>query len=225
MSDKESKVCLFNDVSPTIEYYFDNPLILAGVGITLVKDLKHRFVASNALFSRFSGVEPYKLPSLDDTDMPWADRGDIYVNHEKAVLAGETYNVLEPLPGITHAFLHTSKQVIYNKNGFPAGTVATAIIMNGPVDFHNITGASEVLRVSSYKEVSLNGHEVKILFFLLKGMKRKQISEKVCISLASYDYYMRSIKLKFNAGSSIQLIEHCINLGYHEIFPFQIFLK
>ncbi|MGQ8707947.1 hypothetical protein ACUTSW_18455 [Serratia sp. TSA_198.1] len=37
--------------SPTIEYYLDNPVIPACAGISLVKDLNHRFVASNQIFS------------------------------------------------------------------------------------------------------------------------------------------------------------------------------
>ncbi|VEI21175.1 Uncharacterised protein [Serratia plymuthica] len=211
--------------SPTIEYYLDNPVIPVCAGINLVKDLNHRFVASNLLFSRFSGVDPYRLPTLDDSDMPWAERGDIYRDHEKAILAGEVYNVLEPLPGVVHAFLHTSKQVIYDKNGFPAGTTATAIIMNGHVDFHNVTGVSKVLKISSYKGMKLSANEAKLLFFLLKGLKRKQISELLNINLANYDYCMRSLKLKFNVTSSVQLIDECIKLGYQDTFPFQIFFK
>ena len=207
---------------PTIETYAEQPLIHAGGGIVLVKDLNHRFVASNMMFSRFSGVHPCKLQGLSDFDMPWADRSDIYINHEDAILSGETYNVLEPLPGVIKAFLHTSKKIIYDRNGLPAGTTATAIIMNGAVDFSNITGTARLIKVSQYQGVNLTANEAKVLFFALNGMKRRKIAEVMNISLASYDYYLRNIKLKFHTDSVVKLIEICIARGYHECFPFQI---
>ncbi|BEM75254.1 hypothetical protein SME36J_46770 [Serratia marcescens] len=209
-------------LEPTIESYMDKPLIHAGGGIILVKDLNHRFVASNAVFSRFSGVHPYKLQGLNDFDMPWADRRDIYTNHENAILSGERYNVLEPLPGVIKAFLHTSKEIIYDANGYPAGTLATAIIMNGVFDFSNITGTSKLMKVSPYQGVNLTANEAKVLFFILKGIKRKRISDMLNITPANYDYYLRNIKFKFHTGSTVDLIEVCIERGYHENFPFQM---
>jgi DNA-binding CsgD family transcriptional regulator len=207
---------------PTIDIYAEQPLIHAGGGIVLVKDLNHRFVASNMMFSRFSGVHPYELQGLSDSDMPWADRRDIYINHEDAILSGETYNVLEPLSGVIKAFLHTSKKIIYDRNGFPAGTTATAIIMNGTVDFSNITGTAKLIKVSPYQGVNLTANEAKVLFFVLKGMKRRKIAEVMNMSLANYDYYLRNIKLKFHTDSIIKLIEICIERGYHENYPFQM---
>lgn len=209
-------------LEPTIESYVDKPLIHAGGGIILVKDLNHRFVASNTVFSRFSGVHPYKLQGLNDFDMPWAERRDIYTNHENAILSGENYNVLEPLPGVIKAFLHTSKEIIYDKNGHPAGTLATAIIMNGAFDFSNIAGISKFMKVTPYQGVNLTANEAKVLFFILKGMKRKRIADVMNMSLTNYDYYLRSIKFKFHTNSIVNLIEICIERGYHENFPFQI---
>lgn len=210
--------------APTIESYLDNPLINAGGGIILVKDSNHRFVASNTVFSRFSGVDPYKLQGLDDSDMPWAERGDLYINHEKAILSGEAYNVLEPLPGVIKVFLHTSKEIVYDKNGYPAGTLATAIIMNGAFDFSNVAGTSKFMKVSPYQGVNLTANEAKVLFFILKGMKRKGIADVMNMSLMNYDYYVRNIKLKFHANSIVDLIEICIERGYHENFPFQMIM-
>lgn len=208
--------------APTIESYVDNPLINAGGGIILVKDFHHSFVASNTVFSRFSGVHPYKLQGLNDLDMPWAERGDIYINHEAAILAGENYNVLEPLPGVIKAYLHTSKEIIYNKKGYPAGTMAAAVIMKGAFDFSNITGKSKYMKVSPYLGINLTANEARILYFILKGMKRKSIADIMNMSLANYDYYLRNIKLKFHCDSSVTLIELCIERGYHENFPFQM---
>lgn len=208
--------------APTIESYVDRPLIHTGGGITLVKDLNHRFVASNTVFSRYSGVHPYKLQGLNDYDMPWAERQDIYTHHERAILSGEKYNVLEPLPGVIKAFLHTSKEIIYDKNGRPAGTLATAIIMNGAFDFSNIAGTSKFIKVSPYQGVNLTANEAKVLFFILRGIKRKKIADMMNISLANYDYYLRAIKLKFHTHSIVTLIEICIERGYHENFPFQM---
>ncbi|MGP3200514.1 helix-turn-helix transcriptional regulator (plasmid) [Serratia marcescens] len=224
MTKKEGKLSLseVQALMPTIETYVEQPLIPVGGGIVLVKDLHHRFVASNMVFSRFSGINPYKLQGLCDFDMPWAERSDIYTNHEDAILSGETYNVLEPLPGVVKAFLHTSKEIIYDRKGIPAGTTATAIIMNGAVDFSNITGTAKLVKVSPYKGVNLTANEAKVLFFVLKGMKRSKIAEVMNMSLANYDYYLRNIKLKFHTDSIVKLIETCIERGYHENFPFQI---
>ena len=46
--------------------------------------------------------------------------------------------------------------------------------MNGHVDFHNVTGVSKVLKISSYKDVKLSANEAKLLFFLLKGLKESK---------------------------------------------------
>lgn len=45
----------------TIEFYLKNPIIKHDVGILLVKDIQHRFVASNSGFSIFSGLPPENL--------------------------------------------------------------------------------------------------------------------------------------------------------------------
>lgn len=224
MIKREKAGCLCRNVTQdiTIEHYIENPVIHSAPGITLVKDLNHCFVASNHVFSRFSGIEPHRLPTLNDSDMPWSERGHIYTDHEKDILAGAKYNVLEPLPGVVSAFLHTSKQVIYDKSGLPAGTIATAIIMNGVIDFHNVTGSSNIIKAVPYHDVNLNEKEVRVLFFILKGWRRKQISEFMNITTSNYDYCLGCIKRKFGVDSNIQLIEHCIESGYQDFFSFSV---
>ena len=52
MTKKEGKLSLseVQALMPTIETYVEQPLIPVGGGIVLVKDLHHRFVASNMVF-------------------------------------------------------------------------------------------------------------------------------------------------------------------------------
>ncbi|EHV2051932.1 helix-turn-helix transcriptional regulator [Salmonella enterica] len=221
---KEGKPSLLNaqESAPTIEYYIDNPVIPVCGGIALVKDLEHRFVASNCVFSQFSGVCPKKLQGLCDYDMPWAEQSDIYISHEKAILAGETYKVIEPLIGCTKSLIYTSKEIIYDLRGRPAGTSAMALILDGTVEFNNLVSTSRIQRVSAYGEFKLSPMEAKVLYNYLHGLKRTTISTMLNISIPTVDTYFRRIRVKFNVSSNVELVEMCIKNGYHEVFPFQM---
>lgn len=211
--------------APTIENYMQNPHIRFGSGILLVKDINHSFVASNDVFSNFSGIAPEKLQGLTDLDMPWSEQSELYMNHERAILSGESYSVIEPLNGRTRSIIHTSKEIIYDKQGRPAGTLAMALLVNNPVEFESIASISQIKRVSTYGDYKLSLTEVKVLYFLLHGLKRGSIADKLNISSTSVDTYMRRIRIKFAVSSNVTLIEKCIFNGFHEIFPFQIVTK
>lgn len=206
----------------TIEFYLNYPLIPVDGGIYLVKDCEHRFVASNSFFSKFSGIKPEKLQGLCDFDMPWDEHSQMYIDHEKAILSGENYKVLEPLPGVENAFLHTSKSVLFDQKGRPAGTAAMALLVNGVLDFKNICGVSKNLKVTSYRDVELTANESCLLFYHLKGYNRNSIAEMMRINLSTYDYYMRCLKKKFAVRSTNDLVDVCVEKNYHEIYPFQI---
>lgn len=224
MTMKEGKPSLFvtQESAPTIEYYIDNPVIPACGGIALVKDLEHRFVASNCVFSQFSGICPKKLQGLCDYDMPWAEQSDIYISHEKVILAGETYKVIEPLIGCAKSLIYTSKEIIYDLRGRPAGTAAMALVLDGTLEFNNVIGASKIKRAMTYGEYKISPMEVKLLYFLLQGFSRGKISTLLNIRTSTYDGYMRNIKIAFGVSSVTELQEKCISLGYHEVYPFQL---
>lgn len=63
-----------------------------------------------------------------------------------------------------------------------------------------IAGTSKFMKVSPYQGVHLTANEARVLFFILKGMKRKKIADVMNMSLMSYDYYLRNIKLKFHTN-------------------------
>lgn len=224
MTMKEGKPSLHDtqELAPTIEYYIDNPVIPVCAGIALVKDLEHRFIASNCVFSQFSGICPKKLQGLCDYDMPWAEHSDIYISHEKAILAGETYKVIEPLIGCSKSLIHTSKEIIYDLNGRPAGTFAMALILDGAVEFNNLVSTSSIQRISTYGEFKLSPMEAKVLYHFLHGLKRSTISTMLNISIPTVDTYFRRIRVKLNVSSNVELVEMCIKYGYHEVFPFQM---
>lgn len=227
MTTKEGNLSLPDTQEPalTIEYYIDNPVIPACAGIALVKDLEHRFVASNCTFSQFSGVCPKTLQGLCDYDMPWAEYSDIYISHEKAILAGETYKVIEPLIGYSKSLIHTAKEIIYDLNGRPAGTYAMALILDGAAEFNNIVSTSRIKRVSTYGEFNLSPMEAKVLYHLLHGLKRASIANVLNVGLPTIDTHLRRMKIKFGVSSNVELIEVCIKSGYHEVFPFQIVMQ
>jgi hypothetical protein len=119
----------------TIDFYYENPIIQHDIGILLVKDTKHRFVASNYGFSIFSGMAPERVIGLSDYDMPWCDQANIYLSHEKDILSGLSYSVIEPLAGIRKTNLITQKKIIYDDAGIPRGTIATALPLMMDIDF------------------------------------------------------------------------------------------
>lgn len=226
MTKKEGKPssAVIQGLDLTIEHYIDNPVIHACAGIALVKDLEHRFVASNCVFSQFSGIFPQKLQGLCDFDMPWAEHSEIYISHEKAILSGEKYKVIEPLIGCSKSLIHTSKEIIYDLNGRPAGTFAMALILDGTVEFNNIVSTSRIKRVMTYGDYKLSPMEIKLLYFLLQGFGRGKISTLLNIRTSTYDGYIRNIKIAFGVSSVTELEEKCIALGYHEVHPFQLFI-
>jgi hypothetical protein len=142
----------------------------------LVKNLNHQFVASNAVFSSYSGYKPTEIIGLGDEDMPWANNKEIYINHEKDIISGLDYSVIEPLNGVIKANLLTKKKVIFSKKGIPSGIIATAIVFNGLVEYGNLAGSAVKMKVSDYSGYFLTACESKILYFLLKGFSRKKVS-------------------------------------------------
>lgn len=207
----------------SIEKFLSNPLITIDCGIILVKDIKHRFIASNVVFSRFAGKKTESLIGLNDYDMPWADNASIYVNHEKDILRGDSYSVIEPLNGTRPVNLITTKKVVYDAAGKPAGTIATAVEITQNINFFNLAGKSESIKVCNYGEkYNLTAMESKIMYFLLKGLKRAAIAESTGVSLKSVDFHLTNIKKKFRAESTKELVILAYQKGYQDILPFTI---
>ncbi|CDG22334.1 conserved protein of unknown function [Xenorhabdus poinarii G6] len=206
----------------SFEWFCDNPFIPWNTGIMLVKNYNHEFVASNSVFSKYSGYSPKSLIGLNDDDMPWAENKDIYINHEKDIIAGLEYSVIEPLSGIVKTSLFTDKKVIYSKNGIPSGTIATAIILNRAVEFGNLAGTATNMKISDYSGYNLTSSESKVLFFLLKGFSRQKISELAGISTSSHDFHLINIKKKFKVDTRDQLVFSCYEKGFHEFMPYHI---
>lgn len=208
----------------SFEWFCSNPVIQWNAGIMLVKNLEHQFIASNSIFSKYSGFSPESLIGVSDDEMPWAENKSIYVKHEKDVLSGLDYNVIEPLPGIVKACLLTSKKVIHSVKGIPCGTIATAIVFKGTVEFGNLAGASDNMKICNYSEYNLTVYEAKVLYFLLKGFSRQKVSEMSRISTSSYDFHLQNIKRKFNVETRDQLVFLCYEKGFHETMPFQLII-
>ena len=205
----------------TIEFYLKNPIIKHDVGILLVKDIHHRFVASNSGFSVFSGVSPEKIIGLSDLDMPWSEQAQIYIAHEKDILSGLNYSVIEPLPGLKKANLITQKTIIYDHSGLPQGTIATAIPLNVDVEFGNLAGRSDAIRVVDYG-LGLTKKESLVLYYALKGYKRTEVAEMAQMGTSAYDFHMRNLKAKFGADTTEQLKSLAYAQGLQDIMPFVI---
>lgn len=159
----------------TIEFYLKNPIIKHDLGILLIKDMQHRFIASNNGFSSFSGLPPEKLIGLSDLDMPWGEQANIYISHEKDILSGLSYNVIEPLSGVKRVNLITQKKIIYDRTGTPQGTIATALPLDVHIDFCNLSGTSNILRVADYG-MNLTKKESLVLYYLIKGFQRSRVA-------------------------------------------------
>jgi len=204
-----------------IDFYYENPIIQHDVGILLVKDTKHRFVASNYGFSKFSGMEPEQVIGLSDYDMPWCDQANIYLSHEKDILSGLSYSVIEPLAGIKKTNLITQKKIIYDDAGIPRGTIATALPLMMDIDFCNLSGTGEILRVADYG-MGLTKKESLVFYYVIKGFKRSRVAELAKISTSAFDFHIRNIKLKFGANTISELNEIVYAKGLQDIIPFVI---
>ncbi|MBL0599098.1 LuxR family transcriptional regulator [Aeromonas jandaei] len=204
-----------------IDFYYDNPIIQHDVGILLVKDTKHRFVASNYGFSTFSGMEPERVIGLSDYDMPWCDQANIYLSHEKDILSGLSYSVIEPLAGIKKTNLITKKKIIYDDTGIPRGTIATALPLMIDIDYCNLSGTSEILRVADYG-MGLTKKESLVLYYVIKGFKRARVAELARISTSAFDFHIRNIKFKFGVNNVSELNEIIYTKGLQDIIPFVI---
>ncbi len=205
----------------TIEFYLKNPIIKHDVGILLVKDIQHRFVASNSGFSIFSGLPPENLIGLSDFDMPWSEQAKIYILHEKDILSGLSYNVIEPLLGIKRANLVTQKKIIYDRTGLPKGTIATALPLDMDIDFCNLSGTSDILRVADYG-MNLTKKESLVLYYFIKGFQRNQIASLAKISTSAFDFHISNIKGKFCVNTTNELKDAAYSRGLQDIIPFVI---
>lgn len=206
-----------------IEKFLLNPVITIDCGIILVKDIQHRFIASNGVFSRLAGKKTDELIGLNDVDMPWADSADIYVSHEKDILRGDNYSVVEPLNGTTPVNLMTTKKVIYDAAGNPAGIIATAVEITQNINFFNLAGKSESIKICDYGDkYNLTAMESKVMYFLLKGLKRAAIAENTGVSLKSVDFHLTNLKKKFMADNTTELVILAYQKGYQNILPFTI---
>ncbi len=92
MSINDSKVIFHGHQGKELlfEWFCDHPIIHWNNGIMLVKNSNHEFVASNSIFSNYSGYNPQSLIGLNDDDMPWAENKDIYI---KQVLTDTKENI------------------------------------------------------------------------------------------------------------------------------------
>lgn len=220
--EKDKNKFLNQSANTEFEYFLDNPLIPWDYGVVLIKDKNHKFIASNLTFSKFSGIHPYDLVGQSDHDMVWNELSHIYINHEKDILAGHHYSVIEPLAGLEYANLLTKKDVIFNKKGIPSGTAASAIIFNKKIEYANLSGRSSSVKVSDYFGYTLTRTESIVLYYLLKGFSRGKIAELSNITKSSYDFHIRNIKQKFNVSSVDDVVFICYNNNLHDVVPFSV---
>lgn len=203
------------------EWFSDHPVISWHAGIMLVKDLNHQFVASNSVFSNYSGYNPKDIIGLSDEDMPWANKKDIYIGHEKDIISGLDYSVIEPLDGLIKTNLLTRKEIVYSKSGIPAGIIATANVFNGCIEYGNLAGTAVKMKISDYSGYSLTSSESKVLYFLLKGFSRRKVSEMAGVSTSSYDFHLNNLKSKFKVDTVDQLVFICYQKGFHDLIPYR----
>ncbi|WP_137297158.1 LuxR C-terminal-related transcriptional regulator [Psychromonas sp. SP041] len=203
----------------TIEKYKANPFIDFNFDILIVKDNNHKFVASNTIFSKLSGVSQKKLIGLSDYDLPWAHECEKYRKHEKDIIAGLDYPVIESLNGTSNVHLFTRKTRIYDAFGHISGTIANASIHNKHIQYSNLGGASESLVVGGYGDYKLTKTEAKVLYYFIKGYKRQKISIKLQFSQHTYDFHIRNIKNKFKVDTTQELLILCYQLGFENIYP------
>lgn len=205
----------------TFEFYLKNPIIKHSVGIVLVKDSQHRFIASNRNFSIYSGLSPERLIGLSDFDMPWNEQSEIYISHEKDILSGLSYSVIEPLPGIKNTNLVTHKKIIYDINGIPRGTIATALPLEMDINFCNLFGTSDIVKITGYG-LNLTKKESLVFYYFIKGFQRSQISNLANISTSSFDFHISNIKEKVGVNTTKELREMAYTRGFQDIIPFAI---
>lgn len=205
----------------TIEFYANNPVIEHVPGILLVKDLQHRFIASNASFEEFSGFSPRQLVGLSDFDMPWSKHADIYISHEKDVLAGHDYSVIEPLPGLKRVNLATKKCIIYDRHGVPSGIIATSVPFEPTVELYSPTLKGDIIRIADCG-LGLTKTESIVLYLMLKGLKRSDVASRAQISASSYDFHVRNLKIKLKVSSTSEIIAAAYAQGLNDIIPFVI---
>ena len=202
-----------------IEDYMLNPIIDIDVGIILVKNKQHQFIAANRTFINISGANKIdNLIGLSDFDMPWSDDSFLYVEHEKKVMDGWTNPVIEPLNGTKTIQLLTDKRPLYDQFGCVAGTIAQAIILPEHISYSNLAGEEKSLERRLYHE-NLTRMETHCLYWLIKGSKRSEVAHKLNMSPKTYDFHINNIKNKLEVNSISQLVAECYKRGWHKIYP------
>ncbi|MCL9781591.1 PAS domain-containing protein [Vibrio sp. S4M6] len=208
-----------------MSFYLENPFLAKSNDIVLVKDAEHKIVAFNETFSRLSGVVPKDLIGLSDHDMLWSNNADIYIDHERDIMAGENYSVIEPLQGTDNVILHTTKKPIFNHSGQRVGTMAKASFVKDDVIMHeHLGGKSNILKVMDFpnNNAHLTTMESKLVYLLMRGFTRKKAAEALNISVKAFDFHQENIKKKLSLSSSKDIIFYGLSKGWQHYLPFVI---
>ncbi|MGF1827582.1 helix-turn-helix transcriptional regulator [Photobacterium angustum] len=206
-------------MAQTIEDYILDPIIRVDVGIVLVKNKQHQFIAANQTFMNIAGIDEIdKLIGLRDFDMPWSDDSQLYIEHEKKVMDGQRSTVIEPLNGIELFQLVTEKKPLYDKFGCVAGTIALAIVLPENISYSNLASTEKSLANQLYN--GLTKMETHCLYWVIKGSKRGEVARKLNISPKTYDFHINNIKNKLEISSISQLVSECYRRGWHKLYPF-----
>ena len=188
----------------TIEYYQQHPIIDPHTCecLIVVKDLEHRFVASNSDIEIYSGMSPLELVGQQDKDMPWKENAANLVNQDLLVLCDDSDQTHHKIFFFKNIIFHSLTAVIYNLAGDKAGTMTTSTLLPSTFcqDYH-----SAYVNYTAIHYL-LSGAETEILSLINRGYTRKEIVERSNIKLTTYKTHVKNLKLKLKVTSLNMLI-------------------
>ena len=188
----------------TIEYYQQHPIIdphTCGC-LIVVKDLEHRFVASNPDVEVYSGVPPLELVGQQDRDMPWKENTTKLIDQDLLALCDDTDQPHHKIFCFKNIIFHSQTTVIYNLAGDKAGTITTsAHLPNSIYQNYHSTCIN-----STAKKYQLSGAETNILDLIDRGYTRKEIIRLCNISLTTYKTCVKNLKIKLRIKPVHELI-------------------
>lgn len=200
-----------------IEYYQAHPRLDIDGCVVVVRDLQHKFIASNLEFSQLSRRSPEQLVGLSDSQMPWKGAAHLFIANDLVTLCGGEDIIIERYPHLDDAILITKKTIVYGDR-IAAGVISVGLFFSGQYANKVLQTLQAITKVT-FRKKNLTKQEYLVLYLLTQGFKRSKIIEVGGFTASNYDFYVSQLKKKLGVDTTNQLIVMAYKVGANVALP------
>lgn len=195
------------------------------------KDNHHHYLGCNRNLANLYGFShPNQIIGMTDEKLDGMSEETLsfYYDCDKLALSGKVVKLIHNIgsPNPTKSFLLEKKPLFNNENHI-MGTIYQCFELKENI-LYNLKQHDDKYQKSNSRSYNigafenpfdLSARELECLFFLLRGMTAKRISEVLTLSKRTIEFYISNIKNKFGSLTKSELIVSSIQHGYMDILP------